>query len=53
MNYEFLLMVRDKKYPEALDLGRKSNNYYMIVLKNNPDNPSVKKFVTFIEGNVK
>lgn len=24
LNYDFLLLVRDKKYPEALTLGRKS-----------------------------
>ncbi len=24
MNYDFLLLVRDKKYPEALAIGKKS-----------------------------
>jgi hypothetical protein len=24
LNYEFLLLVRDKKYPEALAIGKKS-----------------------------
>ena len=24
LNYEFLMLVRDKKYPEALTLGKKS-----------------------------
>jgi hypothetical protein len=27
LNYEFLLLVRDKKYAEALTLGRKSTLY--------------------------
>lgn len=26
LNYEFLKLVRDKKYPEALALGRKSTS---------------------------
>lgn len=25
LNYDFLMLVRDQKYPEALLLGRKSN----------------------------
>lgn len=27
LNYDFLLLVRDKKYPEALVLGRRSMFY--------------------------
>lgn len=28
MNYDFLMLVRDKKYPEALLLGKKSNRFH-------------------------
>ena len=30
LNYEFLMLVRDQKYPGALMLGKKSRRIYMI-----------------------
>jgi hypothetical protein len=53
MNYDFLLLVRDKKYDEALLLGEKSYLFDILVLKLSPDNPSVKKFCDFIHSNSK
>jgi hypothetical protein len=52
-NYDFLQFVRDKKYAEALVLGKQSSLWMILVLKESPDNPSVKKFVEFIEMNAK
>jgi hypothetical protein len=52
-NYDFLQFVRDKKYAEALLIGKQSIYILTIVLKDTPDNPSVKKFVEFIEKNAK
>ena len=48
LNYEFLMLVRDKKYPEALAVGKKSTTSTILVLQVQPDNPSVKKFCDFI-----
>lgn len=44
-NYQFLQYVRDKNYPEALLLGKLSTVLWNLVLKDAPDNPSVRKFV--------
>lgn len=51
MNYDFLLLVRDKKYVEALMLGKKSKWIADIVLEFEPNNPSIKKFCDFITAN--
>lgn len=53
LNYDFLLLVRDKKYPEALVLGKKSTAILSLVLETEPNNPSVKKFCDFILANNK
>jgi hypothetical protein len=47
-NYEFLQLVRDKNYGDALLLGKLSTSSPNAVLKDSPDNPSVRKFVDFI-----
>lgn len=52
-NYEFLQLVRDKNYPDALLLGKLSTFSFYLVLKEQPNNPSVQKFVEFIEKNAK
>jgi len=52
-NYEFLQLVRDKNYPDALLLGKLSTFLLNSVLKDQPNNPSVQKFVEFIEKNAK
>ena len=44
-NYEFLQLVRDKNYPDALLLGKLSKFPTYSVLKDQPNNPSVSKFV--------